>query len=61
MTMQFRCEDAGVACKAVTRAETKDELLAAVSQHARDEHGVELNDTLVDYALTTVTADHRAE
>lgn len=60
MSLQFRCEDAGVACTAVTKADTKEELLAAVSAHARDKHGVELNDTLVDYALTTVTSDHRA-
>lgn len=59
MTMQFRCRDVGVACKSVTRAETADALLAKVAEHARSAHGVELTQTLVDYALTTVT-DSRA-
>lgn len=54
MALEFRCADAGVACKATTRAETKDELLARVSEHAQAKHGVELNDTLIDYALTQV-------
>lgn len=54
MTLEFHCADVGVACKAVTRAESKDELLAKVSEHAQSAHGVELNETLVDYALTKV-------
>ncbi len=54
MGLQFRCADVGVACKAVTKAPTKDELLAKVLAHAKAEHGVDLNATLVDYALTTV-------
>ncbi|MDE0805816.1 MAG: DUF1059 domain-containing protein [Acidimicrobiales bacterium] len=54
MTLEFRCADAGVACKARTTAETKDELLAKVRAHAKSEHGVELNDTLVDYAVSQV-------
>ncbi len=54
MGLQFRCADVGVACKAVTEAPTKDELLAKVLAHAKAEHGVDLNATLVDYALTTV-------
>lgn len=54
MGLQFRCEDVGVACKAVTDAPTKDELLAKVAAHAKAAHGVDLNDTLIDYALTTV-------
>lgn len=54
MTVQFRCEDVGVACKNVAKAETADELVAAVAAHAKAKHGVELNATLVDYALTKV-------
>lgn len=56
MALQFRCADAGVACSKVTTADSKDELLAKVSEHARTKHGVELNDTLIDYALTRVTS-----
>ena len=54
MTLEFRCEDVGVACKASTKAETKDELLAKVADHAKKVHGVDLTETLVDYALTKV-------
>ena len=56
MALQFRCAHVGVTdCKAATTADSKDELLAKVAAHARDVHGVELNETLVNYALTTVT------
>lgn len=54
MPLEFHCSDVGVACSKVTAADTKEELLARVSEHARSAHGVELNDTLVDYALTRV-------
>lgn len=54
MGLEFRCADVGVACKAVTTAESKEELLAKVGAHALDVHGVSLNDTLIDYALTKV-------
>lgn len=52
MTLEFRCEDVGVACSNVARAETADELVAAVGKHASSAHGVELNQTLIDYAVT---------
>jgi len=54
VTVEFACADVGVACKNVAKAETADELVAAVAAHAKAEHGVELNATLVDYALTKV-------
>ncbi len=54
MAVEFRCRDVGVACKNVARAETADELVAAVAAHARSRHGVELNRTLIDYAVTKV-------
>jgi predicted small metal-binding protein len=55
MALQFRCADVGVACKATTTADSADELVAKVAEHARSVHGVELTQTLVDYALTKVT------
>lgn len=56
MALEFRCAHVGVTdCKAATTADNKDELLAKVAAHASDVHGVELNDTLINYALTTVT------
>ena len=54
MALEFHCADVGVACKAVTTADTKDELLAKVGDHAKQVHGVALTETLVDYALTKV-------
>ncbi len=56
MALEFACSRVGVTdCKTVARADSAEELLAAVAAHARGAHGVELNDTLIDYALTTVT------
>lgn len=54
--LEFRCQDVGVACAAVTRADTAEELVAKVAEHARTKHHVELNDTLIDYAVTKVRA-----
>ena len=54
MTVEFRCADVGVACRNVATAETADELVAAVTAHAEAKHGVELNQTLIDYAVTKV-------
>lgn len=54
MTLEFRCQDVGVACKNVAQADTADELVSKVAEHAKAKHGVELNSTLVDYAVTKV-------
>ena len=55
MALEFACHRVGVTdCKHVATAASKDELLEQVAMHAREAHGVELNETLVDYALTTV-------
>ena len=54
MTVEFRCADVGVVCKTVTQAESAEELVDAVARHAREKHGVELNETLIDYATTKV-------
>ncbi len=54
MALEFRCADVGVACKNVAKADTAEQLVAAVAAHAKQEHGVALNQTLVDYAITKV-------
>ncbi len=55
MTLEFRCSAVGVTdCKSVTKADSAEELLGKVAAHARDVHEVELNQTLINYALTTV-------
>ncbi len=56
MALEFRCRDVGVACSSVTRADNAEDLVAKVAEHARTKHHVELNDTLVDYAVTKVRA-----
>lgn len=52
--VEFRCADVGVECRHVTRADSESALVAAVGEHARSAHGVELNETLVDYARSKV-------
>ncbi|MBA2640257.1 MAG: DUF1059 domain-containing protein [Nocardioidaceae bacterium] len=54
MALEFRCQDVGIACRNVAKAETTDQLVAAVAAHAKAKHGVELNQTLIDYAVTKV-------
>ncbi len=55
--LSFACADVGVLdCKCKVSAATKEELLAIVADHALKVHGVELNATLINYALTTVTS-----
>lgn len=54
MALEFHCADVGVACKNVATAETADDLIAAVAAHAKAKHGVDLNQTLIDYAVTKV-------
>ena len=53
--LSFACHDVGLLdCDCKVSAATKDELLAIVAEHALKVHGVALNGTLIDYALTTV-------
>ena len=54
MSVEFSCRDVGVECNNVAKAETAEELVALVADHARDKHQVELNGTLIDYAVTKV-------
>ena len=53
--LSFACINVGLLdCKCNVSAESKEELLSIVAEHAKSVHGVELNGTLIDYALTTV-------
>ena len=55
--LSFACADVGLLdCGCKVSAATKEELLAIVADHAKKVHGVELNGTLIDFALTTVTS-----
>jgi len=37
---EVRCKDAGVDCDFVAQAETEQELMKKVAQHAREKHGI---------------------
>lgn len=55
MALEFACSRVGVTdCRHVATADKAEDLLAQVAAHAKTTHGVDLNDTLIDYALTTV-------
>lgn len=54
MTLEFHCADVGVACSKVTKAESEEDLVAKVADHAEKKHGVQLNATLIDYAVSKV-------
>lgn len=55
MVLQFQCKNVGVTdCKHTATADTAEDLLDKVAAHAESKHGVTLNSTLINYALTTV-------
>jgi predicted small metal-binding protein len=54
MALQFRCRDVGVACRGEVTADDADQLVEKVKEHAQKAHGVELTQTLIDFAKTTV-------
>lgn len=55
MPLEFRCEDVGVVCGGAIKADTPEEMVVRIAEHADREHGVpELSQTLVDYAKTVV-------
>lgn len=37
---ELQCSDVGFECDAVVRADTEDEVMTQVSEHARDVHGM---------------------
>ena len=59
MAKSFRCQDAGVVCRAKVTGETDDEVLAKAVEHAREAHGVDLaqSTTLANYARTLIRDD----
>lgn len=42
-----RCSDAGLDCNYVGRSESEEELLKEVAKHAKEVHGMEINDELI--------------
>ena len=41
MTLVVHCRDVGFDCDGVVRAETEEEVLQQVAEHAQSEHGLE--------------------
>lgn len=55
MALEFRCADVGIVCKGALRADTAEDLVAKIADHADKVHGVpQLTETLVNYAKTKV-------
>lgn len=42
-----RCRDAGLDCRFVGRSESEEELITQVAKHAKEAHGMEINDELI--------------
>ncbi len=40
MTKELRCRDIGMDCDGVIRAETEEELMGKVAEHAKTVHGI---------------------
>ena len=59
MTKSFRCQDAGVVCRATVTGETDEEVLAKAVEHAREAHGVDLaqSTTLAKFARSVIRDD----
>ena len=59
VTKSFRCQDAGVVCRATITGETDEEVLAKAVEHAREKHGVDLaaSTTLANYARSAIRDD----
>ena len=63
MTKSFRCQDAGVVCRAEVTGETDEEVLAKAVEHAREAHGVDLaaSTTLANFARSKIRDDGAKE
>ena len=60
MSLEFRCRNVGVVCRHSIRADTEEELVRKIAEHAADAHEIrELTQTLVNYAVSTVVATGR--
>jgi predicted small metal-binding protein len=55
MAKFLHCRDAGFDCDAVVRGETLEDILAQVRPHARDQHGVEVDEPMARQLATLVT------
>ena len=58
MAKVLRCRDVGFDCDAVVRADSDDEVLAQVAQHAARDHGLpEVGDDVVQKVLASIRTE----
>ena len=58
MTKVLRCRDVGFDCDGVVRAETEEELLRQVAEHAESAHGVkEVTPEIVDKVRSVISEE----
>ncbi|MGH3623109.1 MAG: DUF1059 domain-containing protein [Sciscionella sp.] len=50
---EFSCKEAGAACSGHVTATNDEDLMRQLSQHLRDVHHVEPNETLLSYLAST--------
>lgn len=61
MSMEVGCADLGLHCRHRMQADSQDELVKVLREHAAKAHDVpELNDTLVDYAVSRARGTDQA-
>ena len=44
MAKELRCRDLGIECSQVIRAETEEELIEKVAEHAMSAHGIDVSE-----------------
>jgi predicted small metal-binding protein len=55
MAKVVRCRDVGFDCDGVVRADTEEEVLAQVAQHAKEVHGIdEVTDEIVEKVKSVI-------
>lgn len=55
MAKVVRCRDVGFDCDGVVRADTEEELMAQVAQHAKEVHGIEeVTDEIVEKVKSVI-------
>ena len=54
MAKVIRCKDTGADCDYVARAETEQEILELVAEHAQSVHGLEVTEELVEQVRSLI-------
>jgi len=58
MTLTVKCKDVGFECDGVVKAESEEELLTQVAEHAKSAHGLEqVTDEIIDKVKSVIIKD----